>query len=176
MSYLKVSRLKNWAFSCFKTYNSSRKLNNITPEEFESLLKLSKNKYAAVQKSDKGNSTVLIDKIANINGIKKLLDHPRQFEKLSIDLSKELNFILNCEQKAIDILKEIKNKNQTNEDLYKKLHPVGSQPEVLYCLAKVHKKVIDGCLAFQSILSVIGTPIYKIAKFLVPILKDLNSN
>ena len=118
----------------------------------------------------------MIDKIANINGIKKLLDHPRQFEKLSIDLSKELNFILNCEQKVSDILKEIKNKNQTNEDLYKKLHPVGSQPEVLYCLAKVHKKVIDGCLAFQSILSVIGTPIYKIAKFLVPILKDLNSN
>ena len=32
------SRLKELAFSSFKTYNSSRKSNNITPEEFEYLL------------------------------------------------------------------------------------------------------------------------------------------
>ena len=52
------SRLKNLAFSSFKTYNSSRKPNNLTPEEFESLLKLSKNKNVFIQKSDKGNSVV----------------------------------------------------------------------------------------------------------------------
>ena len=168
------SRLKNLVFSSFKTYVSSRTPNFLTPEESESLLKLIKNKNV-IQKSDKGNSFILIDKIVYTNGIRKLSDNLRQFKKLSIDLSKELKFIFNCEQKVSDILKEIK-KKQINEDLCKKLHPVGSQPEVLYCLAKVHKKVIDGCLAFQSILSVIGTPIYKIAKFLVPILKDLNSN
>ena len=61
-------------------------------------------------KSDKGNSVVLIDKIVYTNGIKKLLDNPRQFGKLSVDPNEELNFILNCEQKVIDILKEIKNK------------------------------------------------------------------
>ena len=77
-------------------------------------------------------------------------DNPRQFEKPNIDLNKESNFILNCEQKVIDILKEIKNKNQINEDLYNKLHPVGSQPGVLYGLAKVHKKVIDGYLLLDQ--------------------------
>ena len=50
-------------FSFFKTYNSSRKPNNFTPEEFGPLLKLSKNKNVAYQKSFKGNSIVLIDKI-----------------------------------------------------------------------------------------------------------------
>ena len=170
------SRLTNLAFLSFKTYNSSRRPNNLTHDEFESLLKLSKNKNVVIQKSDKGNSVVLIDKIVYTNGIKKLLDNPRQFEKLSIDPDKELNFILNCEQKVIDILKEIKNKNQINEDLYNKLRPVGSQPGVLYGLAKVHKKVIDGCLAFRPILSAIGTSTYKIAKFFVPMLKDLTSN
>ena len=56
-------RLKNLPFSSFKTYNSSKKPSNLTPEKFESLIKLSKNKNVAIQKSDKGNSVVLIDKI-----------------------------------------------------------------------------------------------------------------
>ena len=47
------SRLKNLAFSSFKTYNSSRKPNNLTHEEFESLLKLSKNKNVIIPKSDR---------------------------------------------------------------------------------------------------------------------------
>ena len=115
-------------------------------------------------------SVVFIDKIVYTNGIKKPLDNPRQLKKLSVNSSKELYFILNCEQKVIDIPKEIKNKNQINEDLYDKLCPVSSQPGVLYGLAKVHKKVIDGYPP-----SAIGTPTYKIAKFLVPILKYLTS-
>ena len=83
------SRLKDLPFSSFKTYNSSRKPNNLTPDESESLLKLSKNKNFVIQKSDKGNSVVLIDKIIYINGIKKLLDNPRKSEKLSIDPNKK---------------------------------------------------------------------------------------
>ena len=142
------SRLKDLTVSSFKTYNSPRKPNNLTPEEFESLLKLSKNKNAVIQKSDKGNSVVLIDKILYTNGIKKLIDNPRKFEKLSFDANEQLNFIFYFEQIVIDILKEIKNKNQINEDLYNQLRPAGSQPGVLYGIAKVHKKVIDGCPAF----------------------------
>ena len=158
------------------TYKSSWKTSNLKPEEFESLLKLSKNKKVVIQKYDKGNSVVLIDKIVCTNGIKKLLDNSRQFEKLSIDPSRKLNFILNWEQNVIEIVKEIKNKNQINEDIYKKLRPVGSQPGVLYGLVKVHKKIIDGCPAFRPILSAIGTPTYKTANFLVPVLKDLTYN
>ena len=48
---------------------------------------------------------VFIDKIVYTNGIKKVLVNLRQFEKLSIDPNKELNFTLNCEQKVTDILK-----------------------------------------------------------------------
>ena len=61
------SRLKDLAFSSF---NSSRKPNTVTSEEFEFLLKLSKNKIVVIQKSDKGNSVVLIDRIVSNNGIK----------------------------------------------------------------------------------------------------------
>ena len=151
-------------FSSFKTYNSSGKPNNLTPEAFESLLKLSKNENVVIKKSVKGNSVVLIDKFVYTNGIKNFLDNPRQFKKLNIDQNKQLNSILNCEQKVIDIFKEIKNKNPINKDLYNKLRPVDSHPRVLYGFAKVHKKIIDGCPAFRPILSAIGTPTYKIAK------------
>ena len=100
----------------------------------------------------------MIDKIVYTNDIKKLLDNPRQFEKLSIDPSKELNFVLNCEKKVIDILKEIKNKNQIIEDLYNKLCPVGSQPGVLYGLAKVLKRLLMDALLFDQLFQPLGHP------------------
>ena len=59
-------------------------------------------------------TVVLIDKIAYTSGIKNLLDNPRQFGKLSIRSNKKLSFIHGCEEKVIDILQEIKNKNQIN--------------------------------------------------------------
>ena len=102
------SRLKGLAFLSFTTYTLSRKSINLADEEFESLLKLSKNENAIIQKSDKGNSVVLIDKIIYTSDIKKLLDNSEQFEKLRIDLNKELNFNLNCKKKSLTFLRKLK--------------------------------------------------------------------
>ena len=46
----------------------------------------------------------------------------------------------------------------------------------MYSLAKAHKIVTDGLPSFRPILSAIGTPTYKLAKFLVPILEPLTTN
>ena len=46
----------------------------------------------------------------------------------------------------------------------------------MHGLAKVHKIVTDGLPSFRPILSVISTPAYKLAKFLVPILEPLTTN
>ena len=46
----------------------------------------------------------------------------------------------------------------------------------MYGLAKVHKIVTDGLSPFRPILSAIGTPTYKLTKFLVPILEPLTTN
>ena len=46
----------------------------------------------------------------------------------------------------------------------------------MYGLAKVHKIVTDCLSSFRPILSPIGTPTYKLAKFLVSILELLTSN
>ena len=46
----------------------------------------------------------------------------------------------------------------------------------MYGLCKVHKDIIDNCPPFRPVLSAINTPTYKLAKFLVRILKSLTSN
>ena len=46
----------------------------------------------------------------------------------------------------------------------------------MYGSPKVHKPVINNCPKFSPILSTIGTPTYKLAKFLVPILLPLTSS
>ena len=46
----------------------------------------------------------------------------------------------------------------------------------MYGIRKVHKDIIDNFPASRLILSANNTPTYKLAKFLVPILKSLTSN
>ena len=46
----------------------------------------------------------------------------------------------------------------------------------MYGLCKVRKDIVDNCPPFRPILSAINTPTYKLAKFLVPILKYLTSD
>ena len=46
----------------------------------------------------------------------------------------------------------------------------------MYGLAMVHKIVTDGLPSFRPIWSAIGTPTYKLAKFLVLILEPLTTN
>ena len=46
----------------------------------------------------------------------------------------------------------------------------------MYGLAKVYKIVTDGIPSFRRILSALGTPTYKLEKFLVPMLEPLTTN
>ena len=59
---------------------------------------------------------------------------------------------------------------------YKNIKAVGSRPEILYGLCKVHKAITDISPTFRPILSATGTPSYKLAKFLVPKLSSITFN
>ena len=59
---------------------------------------------------------------------------------------------------------------------YRKVKAVGSRPGILYGLCKVHKAIVDICPPFRPILSAIGTPTYRLAKFLVPRLTSITYN
>ena len=53
---------------------------------------------------------------------------------------------------------------------------MGSNPWILYGLCKVHNAVVDVCPPFRPILSAIGTPTYKLTKYLVPKLGSVTTN
>ena len=58
----------------------------------------------------------------------------------------------------------------------KSLKPVSTRTEVMYGLCKVHKASVGNYPPFRPILSALNTPFYKLAEYLVPILKPLTTN
>ena len=53
---------------------------------------------------------------------------------------------------------------------------MGSNPGILYALCKVYKAGVDVCPPFHPILPTIGTPRYKLAKYLVPNFASITTN
>ena len=53
---------------------------------------------------------------------------------------------------------------------------MGCNPGILYGLCKVQKAVVDVCPPVRPIFSAIGTPTYKLAKYLVPKLASITAN
>ena len=87
-----------------------------------------------------------------------------------------MNFAINQEKRVDNILKKLVASNSISEETRRSLKPVGTRPGIMYGLCKVHKDIIDNYPPFRPILSAINTPTYKLAKFLVSILKSLTSN
>ena len=101
--------------------------------------------------------------------MKELLSDRSKFKKVDIKSGKELNVLLQQEDKLIKFLKKIKSFIDIN--LYKDLYPKGSQPGVMYGLSKIHKPLVNNVPKLRPILSAIKTGTYKWAKFFVPILR-----
>ena len=101
-----------------------------------------------------------------------LLNNTRKFEKINLKNDGILNFAINQEKHVDNIVAS----NSISEETRRSLKSIGTRSDIIYGLCKVHKDIIDSCPPFQPILPAINTPTYKLAKFLVPILKSLISN
>ena len=129
-----------------------------------------------IQKAYKDNTILVIDNNAYKKKMKTIISDRSKFEKLDIQEEKHLNFILSKAKRLREIIKPLYEKGYFTKSKYLKIFPTGSKPGVLYGQAKVHKPVENNSPSFRPILSAIGTPIYDLAKFLVPILKPLTEN
>ena len=168
-------RLRDCAFTSYRDVGKNID-RNLSKEEHFALKNLVKNKDLIIQEADKGNTVVILNKNDYNLKMKKILSDKSKFQKLSIDKNKVLNHIVNMENRITEVLKKLKEKQQICEKKYKDLHPVGSRPGILYGRTKIHKPIKDGVPPFRPILSDIGTPTYKLAKFFVPLLAPLTSN
>ena len=97
-------------------------------------------------------------------------------EFIHIDHDKILNHLIHIENRVTDVLKNLRDKKEISIEQYKDLNTSGSRLRIMYGSAKVHKIVKDGLPSFRPMLSGIGTPTYKLVKFLVPMLEPLATN
>ena len=87
-----------------------------------------------------------------------------------------LNFAVNQEKHVDKVLEKLIESSSMTEKNKKSLKPVGSRPGVMYGSCKAHKASVENCSPFRSNLLALNTPIYKLAKFFVPILKPYLMN
>ena len=95
------------------------------------------NKNILLQKADKGNSVVLVNKAEYIKRIKELLLDVSKFKEITNEPAKKINLLLHHKGKLIEFLKQAESSVMT--DLYKQIYRQGSQLEILYWLSKIHK-------------------------------------
>ena len=118
---------------------------------------------------------IIVDSHDNIKEIYHILSDQNKFTKVNLKDHILLNFVVNQENvlvrfsKNMLILRVWKIKNR------KLLKPAYSRLGVMYGLCKIHKVNIDNSLPFRPILLALNTS-YKLAKFLVLILKPLATN
>ena len=172
------NELKNVAFSSFKSYNQKdHKIENITKEEHTAFLKLLEVDNIIIQKADKGNVIVIVDKNVYFEKLESILSDKTKFQEVNFSkVNKELDYLLDEEAEIKKFLQDLRSKEIITDPELERLTPHGSQPGVLYGLCKVHKKTLGKSPPFRPILSAIRTPSYELAKFLVPILSDLTKN
>ena len=116
------SRLRDCAFTSFRDPSKINE-NNLSKEEHLALKDLIKNRDLVIQKDDKGNTVVTLNKNDYISRMKVILTDSSKFQKLSIDQNKVLNHIVRMENKIIDVLKKFLKKKIISEKKYEDLYP-----------------------------------------------------
>ena len=156
MSLIKA-RLLDTALTSYQSFSSDRKPSgNLTFSEFKALKHLSKNQYIVIQKADKSNTVVILDKWSYIRAIEDIINDNSKFSKLNIPAGKEINRIVNLEKQITSELKLLNDKEIIWKSTYKSIKPVCSTPEISYGLSKIHQETCNGMPPFCPILSALG--------------------
>ena len=177
------SKIKDVGLSSFRLYNKKdHRFENLTEDEYEAFLNLKSSKNMIIQKADKGNSFVVIDRLKYVHKMEELLSDRSKFVKIEFNskhtVNQDIRHLLDMELEIKSCLDNLLNKNYLSKDDYKYLKPCGSKPGIMYGLCKIHKgTTINNSVApFWPILSAIGTCNYNIAKFFVPMFKQFIIN
>ena len=93
------------ALSSYRSY-SNNVPRNLSKEEFTALQNLSKNKDLIIQKSDKGNSVVIVQRQDYLEKM-NILSVQKKFNKVSLKDDTLLNFAINQEKHVDKVLKKI---------------------------------------------------------------------
>ena len=175
------SKIKDVGLSSFRLYNKKdNRFENLSEEEYEAFINLQSNKNIIIQKADKGNSVVVIDRLSYVIEMEKLLNDHNKFVKIDFNpkhkVNQDIRHLLDMEFEIKSCLDDLYNHNYLSQDDYKFLKPCGSKPGVMYGLCKVHKGTTDNddvppvqfCLQLVLVITTLQN--------FVPILKQFTIN
>ena len=114
-------RLRDSAFSWYK--DTGRTFENLPKAGFDALKILLKNKDIIVQKVDKGNTVIILNKKDYVCKMKNILHDSSRFHKVYIDYDKSLNHLIHMENRVTDVLKNFRDKKEISIEQYKDLRP-----------------------------------------------------
>ena len=109
----------------------------------------------------------VLDNTSYIRAIEETSINHKKFYNLDIPTGKENNYKKVYKKIITSNLKLLKNEEIIDKDTYKSIKPVGSRAGIFYRLGKVHKETKNEVPLLRPILSAIGTPTYKLTKFLL---------
>ena len=87
--------------------NNKNSQQSIYKEELAALTNLSKNKDIVIQKFDKGNSVIIVDKETYIKKMENLLSNQRKFERTTLKNDAFVNFVVNQKKRIDTIFKNL---------------------------------------------------------------------
>ena len=131
---------------------------NLSKEEFTALQNLSKNKDFIIQKSDKGNCVVNVQRQDYLEKVNDILSDQKKFSKVNLKDDTLLNFANNQEKHIDKVLKKFVESKSMTEKNRKSLKTVGTRPDMMYGSCKVLKASVGNCPPFRPILSALNTP------------------
>ena len=169
-----LNNIQSVAFKYFYGFKSFKVFSSIFTKFDITLLKqFGSNPNIVVCKPDKGNGIVILDRNIYVEKVLNIISDTSKFTKINDDLNK---YVLKIETKINNFLSKLKSLGTISEDIYKSLYVTGSGPGILYGLPKIHKPNFSIEFNFRPIFAAYNAPSYRLAKFLVPILKPLTTN
>ena len=90
------SKIKDIGLSSFRFYNKKdHKFDNLSKQEYEAFLNLAGTKNIIIQKADKGNSIVIIDRHSYVSKMETLLSDTSKFVKVEFNPKHKVNKKIN---------------------------------------------------------------------------------
>ena len=122
-----------------------------------------------VTKPDKGKGIVIMNRADYVQKMGTILADVTKFVKNHADI---FTATIQLEDKVNRFISTLRKNNIISDDTSKLLRATGSKPGIMYGAPKVHKKNIP----LRPVLSTIGTPNYKLSKYLVNLLTPFTGN
>ena len=130
---------------------------------------LCKDKNIVVCRPDKCNGVVILNKTDYIAKMENILSDTTKFVRIIDD---SFTITLKLEDRINRFLSKLKSLGTITEETYKNLFVTGCAPGIIFGLTKIHK----ANLLLRPTLAAYKTDMYKIVKFVVPLLEPFASN